>query len=253
MTQAAMPGTRSARPAYPPPLPVGFIDPGGVTPVERALRTQMAVAQQYSDWRGAHSPDIPPEVLRDNKSAFQVSDAALALPEAMRGVLDDSDAASKRVADLINGQRVGDDVASQIAAQRYWARAQRTLDSIKDSAKAATAARDLVANADDKAVPVIAEELSDYLASRGIPTGWMAEALSQKIPGLSDAQTAATLAARQAAVLAVNHENLTRAMAKDTAAPPLLDPYRVSAEPYEGGTSSISGGDAATGGDGGGE
>lgn len=46
-TSTAIPGTRPSRPAYPPPVPVGFIDPGGTTPVEHAHRTQQAVAQQY--------------------------------------------------------------------------------------------------------------------------------------------------------------------------------------------------------------
>jgi hypothetical protein len=73
--------------------------------------------------------------------------------------------------------------------------------------------------------------------------------MSTRIPGLADAQQAATLSARQAAVLATNHQNLTRAMERDTAAPNLLDPYKVTAEPYGGGTSSISGGEAATGGE----
>jgi hypothetical protein len=113
------PTVRPARPAYPPPIPSGFIDPGGHTPVEHALRTQQAVADQYARWRAAHSKDIDPQVLKDNASAFSVSDAALALPEAMRGVLDDSDAATKKVNDIIKSQKVGDDVASQIAAQQF--------------------------------------------------------------------------------------------------------------------------------------
>jgi len=226
------PTVRPARPAYPPPIPSGFIDPGGKTPVEKALRTQAAVHKIYSDWRAAHSKDIDPDVLKRNAGAFSVSDAALALPEAVRAVLDDSDAASQKVNALIKGQRVGDDVASQIAAQRFWARATRTLDSIKDTPKLVAAAQDLIANADDAQIPVVAEELSSYLASRNAPTGWLTDALSSRIPGLSDAQADSILKARQAAVLAQNHQNLTRAMQNDTSAPPLLDPYAVTAEAY---------------------
>ena len=80
------PTVRPARPAYPPPIPSGFIDPGGKTPVEKALRTQAAVHKIYSDWRAAHSKDIDPDVLKRNAGAFSVSDAALALPEAVRAV-----------------------------------------------------------------------------------------------------------------------------------------------------------------------
>ena len=97
------PTVRPARPAYPPPIPSGFIDPGGKTPVEKALRTQAAVHKIYSDWRAAHSKDIDPDVLKRNAGAFSVSDAALALPEAVRAVLDDSDAASQKVNALIKG------------------------------------------------------------------------------------------------------------------------------------------------------
>lgn len=230
------PTVRPARLAYPPPIPTAFIDPGGTTPVEHALRTQQVVAQQYADWRAAHSPDISPDVLRNNAGAFIVSDAALALPEAMRGVLDDADAAKAKVDSLVKGQKVDtSDVAAQLAADRYWRRAERTLDAIKDPAKVATAAQDLIANADDAQIPVVSEELGPYLQSRNIPTSWLSGALSGRIPGLADAQQAATLAARQAAVLAQNHHDLTRAMEKDTAPPPLLDPYKVSAEAYNGG------------------
>jgi hypothetical protein len=106
------------------------------------------------------------------------------------------------------------------------------LYAIKDPSKLPTAAQALVANADDKAVPVIAEELPDYLASRGVPAGWLPDALGDKVPGLADPKADATLKARQHAVLAQNHHALTNAMAKDLAAPPLLDPYRVTGEAY---------------------
>jgi hypothetical protein len=234
MTFGVLPGTRPSRPAYPPPVPVGFVDPGGHTPVEKALRTQQAVADQYTAWRAAHSPNIDPDVLKDNAGAFQVSDAALALAPALNAVKADADAATSKVNDLISDTRVGDDVASQIAAQRWWSRAQRTLDSIKDPAKVAAAARDLVANADDKAVPVIAEELPDYLASRNVPAGWLPEVLADRVPGLSDAKANATLKARQHAILQQNHNALTHAFAKDTAAPQLIDPAMATAQPYGG-------------------
>jgi len=228
------PGTKPSRISYPPPVPTGFVDPGGKTPVEKALRTQQAVAELYSRWRAAHPSGIDPDVLKNNAGAFSVSDAALALQPALDAVKAYSDAASKKVSDLIDGQKVGDDVASQIAAQRFWDRSRRTLDSIKDGSKAVAAAQNLVANASGDQIPVLVEELSDYLAQRNLPAGWLPDALSQKIPGLSDAQADATLKARQHAVLAQNHHALTNAIEKDLAAPPLLDPSQVSAEPYGG-------------------
>jgi hypothetical protein len=221
-----------ARPAYPPPVPSGFIDRGGRTPVERVHRTQQAVAKAYSDWRAAHSRDIYPETLRDNAGAFQVSDAALALPDVLAAVKTDADEATAKVNHLIKNHRVGADVANQIAAQRYWDRSRRTLDSITNGAKAVAAAQDLVANADDDQVPVLAEELSDYMAQRGLPARWLPGALAARVPGLSEAQADATLKARQHAVLLANDQKLRRAIASDTDAPPLLDPAQVSAQPY---------------------
>ena len=230
------PTVRPARPAYPPPIPSGFIDPGGKNPAERALRTQAAVHKQYSDWRAAHSKDIDPDILKSNAGAFSVSDAALALPPVLGDVKADADAAKAKVDDLVSGQKVdASDVAAQLAADRYWRRAERTLDSIKDTPKLVAAAQDLIANADDAQVPVLAEELSTYLASRNVPTGWLTDALSSRIPGLSDAQADSILKARQAAILAENHARLTNAMAKDLNPAPLLDPYAVDATPYTNG------------------
>jgi hypothetical protein len=138
--------------------------------------------------------------LKDNAGLFAVSDAALQLPCAMAAVKDDSDVATKKVNDLIRGTRVSDDVASQLAADRYWRRTQRTLDSIKDPAKLVAAAQDVIANADDQTVPVLTAELGDYHATRNVPTGWMPDALADKVPGLADASADAITKARQYAV-----------------------------------------------------
>ena len=144
----------------------------------------------------------------------------------------DADSAAQRVKDLIKGTRVGGDVASQLGAQRYWSRAQRTLDAAKDPAKVVAAAQDLISSADDSQIPVLTEELSSYLASRNVPTGWLPDALASKIPGLSEAAADATQKAKQYAILLQNHNALTNAIAKDVAAPALLDPAIATAEPY---------------------
>jgi hypothetical protein len=229
---STMPGTRPSRIAYPPPVPVGFTDPGGRTPVEHALRVQHSVHTQYSAWRSAHSKDIAPDVLKANAGMFAVSDPALALAPVLDAVKADADTANGKVDDLIGGTKVGDDVASQLAATRYWNRTQRTLDAISDTSKLVAAARTLLAGADDQAVPVLAEELSSYLATRNVPTGWLSDALAGKIPGLADAQSDKILKSRQLAILQANHDNLTRAMTKDTAPAPLLDPFKADATAY---------------------
>jgi hypothetical protein len=227
------PTVRPARRVHVPPPPSGLLpEPGGRTPAERAHRLQQQTADLYTRWRGSFPNGIDPDELKDAAGQFAYTDQALALPDALQAVKDEADAANAKVSDLIKGQKVAGDVGSQIAAQRYWDRSRRTLDSIKDGAKAVAAAQNLIASASDSQVPVLAEELGDYLAQRSLPAGWLPDALSQKIPGLSDAQADAITKERQLAILQQNHQALTNAMAKDIAVPPLLDPSRVSSEPY---------------------
>jgi hypothetical protein len=208
--------------------------PGGRTPAERAHRVQQQTADLYTRWRDSFPDGIDPDELKDAAGQFAYSDAALALPDALTAVKDDADGATKKVNELIKGTRVGDDVASQLAATRYWTRAQRTLDATKDPAKVVAAAQNLIANADDAQVPVLAEELSSYLADRGAPTGWLSDALAAKIPGLADAAADAAVKAKQHAILLQNHNALTNAFAKDVAAPQLIDPAIATAQPYGG-------------------
>jgi hypothetical protein len=227
------PTVKPARRDYPPEVHRGGVpDQGGKTPVEHAFRTQTAVKDDYTRWRQDHSPNIPPEVLKANAGAFAVSDAALQLPGVLKAVHQNAKDAAAKVNDILRGARVSDDNVEQVKAQRFWARAQRSLDACKDPAKLVAAAQDLIANADDADIPTIAEELTDYLASRGVAAGWIPTALAQRVPGLADAQTEAILAHRQHAVLLQNDRHLRNAMAKDVAAPPLQDPSLVNSEPY---------------------
>ena len=145
---------------------------------------------------------------------------------------DAEDAVSKS-RDLMKNARVpDDDTAKQLAAQRYWARTQRTLDAIKDPSKLVATAQDLIANVADADVMTLAQELTEYCASRGIPAGWIPTALAEKVPGLADAETDKILKHRQYAVLLQNHNLLRNSMAKDIGAPPLQSPLAVTAEPY---------------------
>ena len=225
---------KPARPDYPPlvrsgPLP----DVGGKDPVEHADRYQHAVADDYTDHHQARcSTNIPPEALKATAGAYAVSEAALHLPEVLKAVKQNADDAAAKVNDILRGARVSDDNVDQVKAQRFWARTQRGLDAIKDPAKLVAAAQAVIANADAADIPTIAEELSEYMASRGVAAGWIPTALATKIPGLAAAQAAAILASRQHAILLQNSNLLRNAMAKDIAAPPLQSPLAVTAEPY---------------------
>lgn len=235
MPSLTLPGTKPSRPSYPPPLPVGApVHPGGADTATRTFRRQKQVGDDiYARWRAAHRPDIEPDVLKGNAGIFSVSDAALTLPGAIAEMQDEAKVATKKANDLIKNSRVkADDVASQIGAQRYSSQWQRSLDAIKDGPKAVAAAQEMVANADDAQIPVLAEELGDYLSSRNLPSGWLPEALADKIPGLREATADAILKARQLAVLQFNHGQLQKAFEKDLAAPKLLDPADQTSEPY---------------------
>jgi len=231
----ALPGTASARgPAFPPPLPKGTpVHPGGDDAATAAYRRQQQVAGIYSSWRAAHSRDIPPDVLKANAGAFAVSDAALTLPPALDAVKQDAEDAVAQVNDLLKSSKVDDsDVAGQIAAQRFWDRAQRTLDAAQGVPKLVAAAQNLVAHATDAQIPVLNEELGDYLGARNAPSGWVPRALAERIPGMADATETRILRQRHLAVIAQNHAGLQHAFAKDVAAPPLMDPAAQTGEAY---------------------
>jgi hypothetical protein len=196
------------------------------------FRRQQQAAQIYTNWRNSIPQGVDMNELKETAPVFSVSDTALGLPAALASAKADSDASTAHVNDLINSQRVGDDVSSHLAAQRFWAHSMRTLEAIKDGAKVVAAARELINSASASQVPVLTEEMSSYLASRSMPTGWLPAAYAAAIPGLTEATTAAGLKARQYAVLAQNHHVLTNAFAKGIAAGPLLDPAQVSAAPY---------------------
>jgi hypothetical protein len=233
---SALPGTKPSRPSYPPPIPTSDLpDQGGATPQIAAHRTQLAVKADYERWRAAHSPDISPDILKSNSGAYAVSNPALQLQGVLDAAKQDSEDANRKANDLIKGTRVGDDVASQLAAQRYWARAQRTFDAQSSGSKAVAAARNLIDSASGAEIPVLAEELSSYLASRSLPTDWLAGALAAGIPGLSDATAEAAVKAKQHAILQRNHQALTDAFQKDVPAPQLLSPDIATSTPYSDG------------------
>ena len=221
------------RPVYPPPIPTAELpDAGGKTPAERAFRTQQAVSDAYSRWRGAHHRDIDMDTLKRNAGAFAHSPVAEQLAPVLDAVADDHQAANKKIQDLIKNARVDNDPGKRAFAQQYWDRKKAVLDSLKEPAKAIAAARDLLAQADDEEVPVLNENLNDYLTSRSLPTGWLPGALATKLPGLADAHADAIVKARQLGMVRQNHAALTNAIKKDLAAPGLLDPGTATAVPY---------------------
>lgn len=164
------PTVRPARRVHVPPPPSGQLpDPGGRIPAERSHRLQQQTADLYTRWRGSFPDGIGPDELKDAAGQFAFTDQALALPDALQAVKDDSVAANQKVDDLMKNTRVSQD--GRAATDAFWYRKERSLDSIKDPSKLVAAAQDLVANADDDEIACLSEQLPDYLKSRQAPAG----------------------------------------------------------------------------------
>jgi hypothetical protein len=224
----------TVRPAHrvhvPAPPSRQLPDTGGRDNVEHAYRRQKQVADAYTRYRNSIPKGVDPNELRDNAGIFGMTDGARSLQPALDAVQADADAATRRVADTIKSAKVPDDQAIQ--AQRIWARAQKRLDAAKGPAQKASVAQDLISGADGLTLGTLQEELPDYLESERAPTGWLPAAFAARIPDAADAVADATKLAKAHAILQRNHQALTRAIAKDVDAPPLLDPTLVDAVPY---------------------
>jgi hypothetical protein len=177
-------------------------------------------------------------VLKDNAGMFAISDAALALPDALAESKAAADDAAQKLSDLVDGVRPADDVSSQLAAQAYWGRKSHVIDSVKDSAKLMDSVCSLIASASPSEIAVLNTELPDYLLSRGVrSTDWLQGAIADRVPGFKEASEAKTLAARCHSVIAQNHAALVNSFQKDLAPPPLYTPFSqaITSEPYDGG------------------
>jgi hypothetical protein len=225
------PTVRPAHRVHVPAPPSGQLpDPDGRDNVERAYRRQQQVADFYTRYRNSIPDGVDPDELRDNAGIFGMTDAARSLQPALDAVQADADTATRRVADAIKSTKVPNDQAIQ--AQRIWARVQKRLDAAHGVAQKASVAQDLISGADGLTLGTLREELPDYLESEGVPTGWLPAVFAARIPDAADAVADATKLAKAHAILLRNHQGLSRAIAKDVDAPPLLDPTLVDSTPY---------------------
>jgi hypothetical protein len=171
MTTAFLNNVKPSRPSFPPPVPTAEVPApdAALPPAQRAHALQTAAAQQYSDWRAAHSPDIDPDLLKQNAGAFAAAPVITEqLPAALSAVAADADQAQQRVRDTLNSATVMPE--QEARATRVWARAVRLLDSKAGPAEVSAAARDLVANCYPADVAIYREELPAYMESRHAPS-----------------------------------------------------------------------------------
>lgn len=228
-----LPGTKPSRRLHVPPVPTGtFPSPGGDTPAAQCFNLQRQVADLYNRWRSSFPDGVDPDELADNAGAFVASDANTQLHPALQAVKADADAAAKQVNDLINSTQVGGDTASLLAAQSYWQRKEKVLDSITDKAKLVAAVQDLVKKASPAELPVLVREAADYLTARKAPTDVLNKAYADAVPGVTEAFENATVKARQQAMLAHNHSSLQKSFQRDLPVLPLHDPATATADAY---------------------
>ena len=143
-------------------------------------------------------------------AAFQDTDAMTAATAAAKAVTDEAQAAHQKVADLQAGVTDTDgDTATALAAQAYWQRKARLLDSIASGPLLMSAAQGLIADANNPELAVLASELPDYLKSRqAADTSWVSVALAPRIPGVADAIDDANAKAKANAVTIWNFKQL---------------------------------------------
>ncbi|SRX94088.1 hypothetical protein [Nocardia brasiliensis ATCC 700358] [Mycobacterium shimoidei] len=169
---------------------------GDFTDTDRARRRGLVLGRQDGEGMSKISGYLTPQARATVEAVFaKLAAPGMCNPDDQTPCVDAAPPQTAVAADTrstaqrpIHDARVVDDVAAKLAAQSYWHRKERALDSIKDTPKTIQAVRDLISTADDTQVAVLAEELGDYLASRSMPTDWLPDALAAKLPGLADSQ-----------------------------------------------------------------
>ncbi|MEZ0052110.1 cytoskeletal protein RodZ [Mycobacterium sp. MAA66] len=207
------------------------------TPVEQAwqaaqhadkLHKQHIAAVNELAERGALSPEGVVASLR----SFADTPAARQVRATKDAVDDAADAARDARDSIIAGLHTTSDTASQLHAQRTWARTKATLDA-DNGAGVVAGARQLIKNARPEDVPVLAEELPSYLQQRAVPADWLPDAFGEVVPEFPAAAEAAAIATKQQSVVAHNtgkllHQFTTGARSEVEC----VDPTQINAKPY---------------------
>lgn len=169
----------------------------------------------------SHVLGIDPSVYSDSGltqqiAGFQGTDAYQAATNAVAAVQADVADADQTVADLrAQLAAPSDDVSTQLAAQAYWNRKVRLLDSIDPGGPLLSAAQGLVADASPSELAVLATELPDYLKSRGqVDTSWVDQAMASVTPELSAAIANANANAKALAYTQHNYQQLVNKVTK---------------------------------------
>jgi hypothetical protein len=117
------------------------------------------------------------------------------------------------------------DMAGELRAQRDWARQQRLLDSAGNESRRVAMAQEMVRETTDPAqFATLIEEVQPYLASYGLPTGWLDGEIAQRVPALREAKRDLAQADKALTVTRFNVDQQRRALARGARAQHLVKP-----------------------------
>ncbi|BCI83167.1 hypothetical protein MTY66_47920 [Mycolicibacterium sp. TY66] len=243
-------GARDAGPLTPlvPPAPTYG------TPAEKAWQRAKYVREQHGkhlasvvDWEKREEAKRPVTAMTDAQRELHTQiDTALRRTFEETGAAKDLESSAAEMSDQLTQAQdrvrqvrermttAGDDTASELRNGRAWDRVVRTLDAKPEGALVA-AATDVLMKAKVSELPVLADEIPPYLASRGAPTEFVDDVLARRDPEYAAAVCDARLAAKQKAVADWNTAKLRKEIQGGYQSEvPLVDPTKVTAQVYRG-------------------
>jgi hypothetical protein len=107
------------------------------------------------------------------------------------------------------------DTAAEIKAQRDWARSERLLDSAPSDGERAKMAQQMLEQISNPAEFATAvEEFGPYLKAHGLPTQWLEQTITERIPALGEARQQLSQAERELTKTKFNADQQRRMLAK---------------------------------------
>lgn len=197
---------------------------------EKREHTKAPVVAMTDAQRELHA-----EVMSELRRTFENTDAAVALDAHEAAVERQLAAARERKQQVRDAMTTaGQDTASELRSGRAWDRTRRTLDAKSDGA-VVSAVADAFRHARPGELPVLAEEVTPYLESRGVPTEFVDDLIAQADPEYAAACADVRLAEKQYAVCKWNADKVRKEIHGGYQSEVgLVDPTRLTSQVYRG-------------------
>lgn len=179
--------------------------------------------------------ELHAEVMTELRRTFETTGAAMA-PDvhqaAVAEQLAEAKARKQQVRDAMT--TAGQDTASELRSGRTWDRTRRTLDAKSDGA-VVSAVADVFRHARPSELPVLAEEVTPYLESRGVTTEFVDDLIAQADPEYAAVCADVRLAEKQYAVCKWNTDKVRKEIHDGYQSEVgLVDPTRLTSQVYRG-------------------